>query len=192
MKIGIDLDDVIVSIVSPFIDFYNKKYGKNVSFEDMKTYNFWECGIGKTRKEAIKFTDEFFNSEEFKLVPLIKGARKSIDLLSKKFQIYILTGRKKRYIETTKEFVKQNFPDIPIEVYHSGDYYIGQDKTKVEFCKELGIRIIVEDSLENAINCSKENIKVFLIDRPWNQGKTNGNIKRVQDWEDILDEILPQ
>ena len=47
MKIGIDLDDVIVNFFPSFLEFYNRQYEKNFDIKNMSSYHIWEVGIGK-------------------------------------------------------------------------------------------------------------------------------------------------
>jgi FMN phosphatase YigB (HAD superfamily) len=49
--------------------------------------------------------------------------------------------------------------------------------------------IFVEDHLENAEAAVNLGVPTFLIDKPYNQGKTNGYI-RVGGWPDILERML--
>lgn len=59
---------------------------------------------------------------------------------------------------------------------------------KSEICKKLWATIIIEDSLENAIECAKEWIEVYLLDKPWNQHynkKIHKWIVKVKDWSEI-------
>jgi len=53
MKIGIDFDDVVAEFTESLMDYYNKKYGKKVSKEEIL---IWDWGLywGIPREEAIK------------------------------------------------------------------------------------------------------------------------------------------
>ena len=58
MKIGIDLDDVVVDTLPSFVAFHNQRYGTTLRREDVTSYYIWEVGFGKTRQEAVKLFDE--------------------------------------------------------------------------------------------------------------------------------------
>jgi uncharacterized HAD superfamily protein len=186
-KIGIDLDDVIIDFVPNFLKFYNQKYRKNINFEDVKSYNFWEVGIGKNRDEVIKIVGEFFDSEEFNLISLVDGAKKAINKLSLNYQLYTVTSRSTNHKEKTEKYIQKHFSKISIKIIYSGDFYKEQGKTKSGLCDELDLNYIIEDNLKYALECSEKLIGVFLFDKPWNQGNINGNITRVKSWEEILE-----
>lgn len=54
---------------------------------------------------------------------------------------------------------------------------------------ELGIKLILEDSGETAIECSNERIKVILFDKPWNKQFSHENIFRVKNWNEAVKKI---
>ncbi len=58
MKIGIDIDEVIVEFVRGYLELYEKKYGKKILFEDIFSYNLWEP-LKISKEEIIKLADEF-------------------------------------------------------------------------------------------------------------------------------------
>ncbi len=74
------------------------------------------------------------------------------------------------------------------EVIFSGEIYGG--KTKSTICKDKWISLIVEDNVIYALNCAQEDIKVFLLDKPWNKKyKHHKNIVKVKDWDEIIDKL---
>lgn len=54
MKIGVDLDEVIVEFVRAFLDFYNQKFDTNYFFEQWRTYNFWEV-LERLKKKLLEW-----------------------------------------------------------------------------------------------------------------------------------------
>ena len=50
---------------------------------------------------------------------------------------------------------------------------------------------MVDDSLEHALDCSENGIKVLLFNQPWNQnGELPKSITRVYNWKEVLDNLL--
>lgn len=192
IKIGIDLDDVLTDFRKALVRFYNEKYGKNISFDDIKSYPLWESGIGSNMEENLRIVNEFCNSPQYDEIPLLEGAGEAVSKLAEKYQIFIITSRTEKYREITERFVSKHFPNVPIEILYSSDFHKNKSKTKAGICGECGISILVEDILEYAKDCSQAGVKVFLLDKPWNQGQTNGRIRRVKGWHEILDELYSQ
>ena len=61
-----------------------------------------------------------------------------------------------------------------------------QASTKAEICSELGIKVILEDSGETAIECAQKNISVILFDKPWNKIHKHKKIVRVKEWQEAM------
>ena len=68
------------------------------------------------------------------------------------------------------------------------DFFTKWATKKSIICKKLWAKIMVEDNLENAVDCASAWMKVFLIDRPWNQDydkKKHKWIIKVSGWNEI-------
>ncbi len=186
MKIGVDLDDVVVEWVPRFLEFYNSRTNSNLKFEEWKNYFFEEI-IGISRDEARVLIDEFVNSDFHEGVGLIEGVKKGIEKLSEQNEVIIITSRPLRYKNKTEEFLdKHNLKLLVFYSRDSNDVYID----KGEFCQRLGVELIIEDSKEYSLSCADRGIRVFLFDKPWNQGDHFPiDITRVYSWKDILGKL---
>ncbi|MEK6892618.1 MAG: hypothetical protein AABX07_00260 [Nanoarchaeota archaeon] len=188
MKIGLDFDEVIVEFIEQILRFYHLKTGKKIEKKNFHSYDFWEVGIGATREEAIQIVDEFHDSALFDEIMPIEKAVQSVNYLLDKNEVFIITSRPISFKEKTERWIKKHLGKSPIVVY-SGDFHTGQGKTKLSICKELGIKLIVEDAGKYALECANGGLKVILFDKPWNQGVENKNIIRVNNWLEALKEI---
>lgn len=189
MKIGIDLDEVVVEFARGYLKLYNLKYKRNILFENIFSYNLWEP-LGISREEVFQLADEYYNSEDFESIEFIKDAKEALQKLSKNNKLFIVTSRPVKIKEKTEIFFKKNFPFINFDIIHSGDLFDGQGKPKAEICMEKGLDVFIEDRKEYALECAKKKIKVLLFDKPWNKNcKTPENIIRVYNWKEILDKI---
>ena len=106
--------------------------------------------------------------------------------------MYVITARTEDIIEHTLKWIKKNFPNKFKYVHFAHNPYFGKEKTKskADFCKDLGIDLLIEDNLDFATEAAKENIRVFLFDAPWNKSKSlPKNIKRVKSWKEILKKL---
>jgi len=187
MKIGVDMDEVVASFIPKFIEFYNLQNRSDIKFEDWTSYNFWEV-IGGTREEAIKLVDDFWNSKMFDEIDLVEGAKESLEKLSERNKLIIVTSRPLRFAEKTERFFQKHFPKINFDLFYSDDFHKQHSIGKAGICVREGIEVFVEDNLDYAIACYNEGIKVFLLDKPWNQGNCNG-VLRVGGWYGVLNKI---
>ncbi|MFA7707394.1 MAG: NUDIX domain-containing protein [Candidatus Pacearchaeota archaeon] len=187
LKIGIDIDGVVADFSRKFIEFYNRKTGNQVSMKDWVTYNFWDF-LPISKEEGKALMDEFYLLSDFDEISLIEGAKEGIFWLSKESEIYIITARPLKWAEKTKSFFDKHFFGKKINLIHSRD---NKDKTiyKREICRNLGISILIEDYGDIALQCADIGVKVILLDYPYNQGARHKNIFRVNNWEEVLEEI---
>lgn len=113
----------------------------------------------------------------------------------KKFYLYynypvnIVTARKYKQKNKTKEatysWLKKYWPDIKFNVAFKGH------KEKVEYLVEQGCNIFIEDRLKNANVISDRIKKVYLVNRPWNEGRQeNNNVERVDSFKEAVEKII--
>jgi hypothetical protein len=85
--------------------------------------------------------------------------------------LHIVTARLTRLEEVTKKWIDTYFPNIFHEM-HFGNHFStsGKSRSKSQMCREIGAKLLIDDSLVYAQQCIKEGIKVILFgDYPWNR-----------------------
>jgi phosphoglycolate phosphatase-like HAD superfamily hydrolase len=149
----------------------------------------------------------------------IAGAIAAIDALKKAgHELYIITARSDRDIEATELWLARHFFSSWPETFKGVHY--GQSRAKdpaqrrlkSALCRELGIELMIDDTLSNARDCAEAGIRVLLLDRPWNQvGDAGGGagaaddassgaggsgepplpagVERVRGWEEVVENI---
>ncbi|NCN87031.1 hypothetical protein GW932_04295 [archaeon] len=189
MKIGIDLDDTVWKFHEKFFEFYNEKYGTNYELKDYYIYNL-EVFLGITREETHSLFKEYESLEKYKYIPFLEGVKEGIEYLSRNFEKNIfLTAR----LSSDENLVRDRLSKLSLEnpeIFYQHDEnrkYLG---SKVSYCLKEGISVMIDDGYHNLEECSKEGIKCFLVDMPWNQDKElNENIIRVKDWKEIIEKL---
>jgi len=176
MIIGIDMDDVLVEYVRAFLDFYNERNKTNLSYEEF-------TNIGN----SVDKNNSFFRSDYFKKMELCRGAEKVIKLLAEKNSLFIVTSRQIEWKEATEKLVQEKFPNCFKGIFYAGDIHKGGGKKKSEIYE--GMNLVIEDNRGHALECAKNGIKVFLLEKPWNKDIEHANITKVKNWEDILAKI---
>lgn len=190
MLIFIDMDEVLGNFVHQFIKFHNRTKNDNFKFEQAVDYEM-EITWRISRKELVEEMTEFYKSEEFKNITPIPGAKEGIDFLSKDNELVILTARPNHTKDQTKEWVEKHFPGKFSNIYHTNEgSYNEPTIKKVDLCLKLGVDLVIEDALKNAIDCAKKGIKVFLLDYQWNRcEELPEKVTRVYSWQEIIEEL---
>ena len=167
MKIGCDLDEVIVEFIKKFIDFYNHEIGSNLKFEDWKKYWFRDV-VGISKEEERKWINNFYDSGFFDDISLVEGALEGITQLAKDSEMFVVTSRPLRYKEKTDKFFNKYLKNLCKLVYARGDNGEELDKglDKGIICRDLGIKLMIEDHMDYALNCSVNGVETFLLTKP--------------------------
>lgn len=189
MKIALDLDEVIADTLCTIIQFHNDTYGTRLTREQFTSYRFWEIW-GGTREEAVDKVHAFHRTSYAHSVRPVAGAQDAVCALGKENDLYIVTSRANEFVGKTEQWLATHFPGAFAEV-HFANHYSKNDRTeksKADICEKLGVQMLVEDSVDFAIECAREGRDVFLLDRPWNQtDRLPSGVYRVSSWEEIME-----
>jgi len=190
MKIGIDLDGVLAELLSAIIEYHNVTYKTELAQKQFKSHGFWKTW-GGTRDEAIQKLRDFYQTNYFKNIKPVSGAIKALSNLKQNNDLFVITARPNEIIKDTKKWLNQYYPN-----FFSGTYFAnhcpqsGSEIPKSQICDELEIEVMIEDSIENALDCAGLKRRVLLFDRPWNQqAELPSGISRVLSWKEILKTI---
>lgn len=178
MNIGIDIDGVIANFADPLIRAVKKNYGLLIKESDITNFNL-SIVLGITKTEESQLVSEILNDD----LPLYSGAKETLAQLGKeRHNIYILTGRWSYLRSLTETWLKEKgIHYTELHLLPLGKKY----QANIE-----GLDVIVEDSLEEAIEWTTRVKHVFVYDHPWNQTlNIRGLTKRVHSWSEIYCEI---
>jgi uncharacterized HAD superfamily protein len=189
LVIGIDFDDVIFDFNDSLHAYHNAKYGTSVKRQDIVSYDIeklWHC----TPEEASKKIFEFYETEEHEKTLPISGALEALSLLKSDHELHIITTRGNQVRDVTLKWIKKNFSGYFTSINLTNQYFgDGHKRTKLEVCEELGVDVMIEDSMSHATEIAKSGRRVFLIDTPWNQGNVPENVTRVFSWGEIVKKL---
>lgn len=191
MLIGIDLDDVLADFISALIKFHNEIYRTSLRKEHVFTYGL-EKVWGGTREEAIEKIMDCYKSHYFSSILPVEGSVEAVSSLSKKNNLIIITSRHPIVKDKTINWLDKYFLKKFSEIYFTYNHWIqNKGKTKSEICSELGVDVLIEDSLEYTRECSANGTRVLLLNQPWNQStELHSGIERVFSWNDVLEKLI--
>jgi len=162
MKIGIDIDDTLVSSSESFNELrkrYNINFSKNWKDE-------W------TQDERDFIFKNYLN-EILKGAKIKENAKEVLDELNRQgHEIIVITARTEKNCAGIEEYTKKYLKDNNIKV---SKYYFAQYK-KSDIAKKIKLDLMVDDSLDVYKNMKKDKINCILFDE-----KTN--------WKDVLEYI---
>lgn len=187
MKIGVDLDDVLLDCNTSLARFHNSRYGTSYERKDVFSWHIellWGC----TREEAMVRVEHWYGSLEHSQSAPVHGAIEAVEVLSKVHDLHIVTSRPSQIRGLTEEWLERHFRER-----FSGVHFTNHSKpgsgSKGDMCGNLGVSLLIEDSPQHAQEAAAKGVTVLLLDCPWNQEKVSGNIIRIATWKDALDFI---
>jgi uncharacterized HAD superfamily protein len=186
MKIGFDLDDVLLDFNTALISYAQRVHNMRYKRENIISYDYrvvWKC----SEEKAKKIIFGFYKSPEHKTAKPIQGARLGIETLKKNNELFVISSKPEHLRQTTMEWLNKHFPKMFVAVYLTNHFHgNGKKQTKGGLCGKLGIETFVEDAPEHAKNVAEIGIPVILFNTPWNQGVSDQQIKRAFNWRQIV------
>ena len=184
MKIGIDIDDTITEsgkVIKEFCYKYDKDYSDN----NLLINSINDIMRGFLKDDIVK---QFFNDhcvEICNTIELKDNVKEVIDKLRNEGnKIYLITARSDKFYgdaryHTSKYLENKN---INYDVLSTGQTF------KVEYCKQEGIDLMIDDAIDTVENMKENGINSLLFTSEINKDKET-SVKRVNNWLEVYDII---
>lgn len=212
MRIGLDLDDVILEHTKQLIAFNNAEYEEKLEWDNFHTFGLYNV-LPITEEEAKKRLARFYETSFYKDMPLVEGAlRGIIELNNNGHECSIISNRPSNHDKITIELLDLYFPENSFRnrillgthsLPHTDNRFhenIGSNENRLPYvnkagiCSGINIDIMIEDDYAQAINCALMGVMTLLFDAPWNRRAYNNSIPatirnrlyKVFSWNDIL------
>ena len=156
MKIAIDLDEVLVPMLSHLKTHYEKQYNQKIKTPLSKAtdYNFATI-FDVTPREAQWLVYSFYSSDEHTKMKTLPGTKEALFLWkSLGYDLYIITSRQSYSRRYTYDLVKRNFGnDVFSDIIYCNSHSLLGDKIeKSDVCHTLGIDVLIDDNISNLQN----------------------------------------
>ena len=201
LRIGIDIDDVLIHSATKSIELYNRSFGTHLSlddwyaFDDPSTYGpIWGTSDDVTLVKRVVATlvdDEFLDVEP------VEGAQEGLRHLKEQgHQLYAVTGRSESIQDHTKLLLDKHFTAIFDDetlffVDHFG--HDGKKSSKADVALQLGLTHFVEDLPDHVNGLAGVGIKTVLLnpgDYKWSKSGINtdvsSNIIALDSWRQVI------
>lgn len=179
-RIGVDLDGILGDLIGVIIKEAHDCFGIKINEDQITNFKLENC----TDLIEDQISEIFSKKEVYEKIKKIPYAHFSINRLREYgFVIHVITDRRPALLDITKKWLDLNG-------FHWDYLHLIKADNKAEFAKQNDIFTFIEDKYETVIKLSEVCRKVYLIDRPYNQGWLPSNVLRVNTWLEILGDLL--
>lgn len=185
--IAFDLDDVLAAHVEAFIDHSNSAYGTSFEIEDYTEH--WPSLWGIDEEEMERRAYEFHTHQNVLNFKVKDEAQAALSKLSSKYDLCIVTARRRHLLEITRTWVEQHFPNVFNDIHFVPIWEPGNKVTKAEICKQIGADFLVDDLARHCNVAAEGGIKTVMFgDYSWNRNdQLLPSVTRCVNWQELLD-----
>ncbi len=186
--LAIDIDDVLAQHTRGIVRWHNKNYGTNHTEDDYFTNYLWREVWDVDEEEAERRAIEFHNDLEHGRFEVIEGAKEALTRLATKFNLVVVTIRRKVVIPTTHDWLNRHFKGLIADVRFVSYWETSDRQTKAELCQELRASYLIDDSLDHCLRCAEAGIPSILFGvYRWNKSESlPAPVKRAKNWDDVV------
>lgn len=169
-KLAVDIDNTIWDLITPWINYYNRRYNDNVKYEDITEYSFFDVIKNITRKEMLELLAE---NEFWSEVKPYSNSFEYLKKLNDEFELYIATS-------TSYKTPREKFDKL-----FTFFNFLSEDQLIVISKKQLlNVDILIDDCVDYLIG---GNYTKILIDSPYNKDIADTSIIRVKDLKEAYE-----
>lgn len=188
MLIGVDIDEVLAATLPSFLAFFNKRRGTHFAVKDFHSY-CWEDILGLPIAELAAEIRLFLAHGGAARIPPFPGSLAAVQELRRQHRLVVITSRWGEAVRQSSPWLEKNFPSLIDGVYFSLNEFVPEESggtlSKAEICSQLGVELMIEDSVSVALDCQSSGIPVLLLAHPWNRIALDWGLQRVASWAEI-------
>ena len=191
--IAIDIDDVVADTTEAVRAWVNNKFDLKLERTDyyVTDSDYWNYFDKIWQKHGIHgqvnlhdIYREYENDQSH--VSPISGVQQTIGHLRQVHDIVFITARPPSQGKETRRWLDMHI-DAQIPVYFSANPFFNQiAQSKGEICAELGVDILIDDSIDNCRNAMQHGIDALLFGSyGWN-AEPPDDLRRCDNWQEVL------
>ena len=175
--LGVDIDNVLALSDACLRAMIRKQFRITIREEDITQYDYTAYGVTEEQLGEVFCR---FNTETCRALKVVPGAKAAMVRLARRYEIALVTARNLESKASTEFWLKAK--GLPYDQLH-----FNEEK------HALGIpyHAFIEDRHEHAHLIAETGPSVYLLTRPWNLASpAHPNVRRVESWKDILEQLL--
>lgn len=182
-RVAVDKDDLLNEFTRELTAYLNERTNRLVPLSEVRSadlWQYWDLG----RDEAVEFVHEFIAEGKMSDLAPNPDAQVHLERMSSDYELILVTAQPLSAATENIEWTDRFFPGIFSDLRFTNQLSNSPDRTtKSEICFEVGASALLDDSLQNVLDCCNRGIPTVLFDRPWNRGELPSGAHRVRGWE---------
>lgn len=189
--IAVDIDDVIVAEAEFIVSYSNDHWGYSLSLDDYREH--WGDMWNVEAQEVERRADIIHSPGLSRKYRVLEDAHDVLKTLSADFNLVVLTSRRKRVEEETRQWLDENFKDVFSGVHFTGfwDTITAESHllTKAEMSKELRVSYLIDDQPKHCFSVAKHGVKAILFGdyAESRHLELPKGVTRCKNWEEVLE-----
>ncbi|MFZ3009614.1 MAG: hypothetical protein WA030_01170 [Candidatus Microsaccharimonas sp.] len=194
LRIGFDVDDVLINSVDVVIELNNRLYGSSLvrhQWYDMTIADLW--GV-PTAHDITGRVDELIRHPDYRQnIKALAGAFEVLRDIKDHYELFAITGRSTELRAETLWVLNQCFPGLfSDETLHMTNFkavdgYVAGKRNKLDVARELELTHFVDDLPTHANLLAEGGVKTVLFNDnyAWSEGDHHPDLVRVSNWQEL-------
>jgi uncharacterized HAD superfamily protein len=185
LRIGIDLDDVLVESLPEYLRRFCRRFGHTLCDQDA-AWEIFRRFPEIPAAEMWEFYGELEATDFLATRPAYADAVRGVrDLAARGHELYVVSGRLLEHLGHTRRLLARDglLPAFR-ELVHRGGTEAAVDY-KPRVIRERGLDLLIDDEPHVAAAVAAIPVPVLLPDRPWNRRPLAPGVVRVHTWDEI-------
>lgn len=189
--IAVDIDEVLAAEAEYIIAYSNKHWGHSLTLDDYtEHWAFW--GIDNMDPEFERRADELHAPGTVSKYRVLPGAKQALRELAERFELIIVTSRRKRVESETRVWLDKNFPGIFSRVILTGFWDNVDDPSrhlhsKGDILQDNGVDYLIDDQVKHCASATRHGIGAVLFGDYASSHSVAlpDGVTRCKDWEAV-------
>lgn len=185
LRIGVDVDDVLVESLPGYLQAFRSHFGRDVKIEDA-AWEIFPRYPEISPGEMWRFFTALDEMDFLATRPFHPGATAAMQALAGAgHRLVVVTGRLQEHRPYTQRLLREaGIAGLFEDLVHRDGGAAAAYKPRV--IRDRRLDLLIDDELHVAVAAAGVPVPVLLFDRPWNQGELPGGITRVTSWAHVL------